>query len=317
MLRRELCAYLASQAETNVVFLKGVALDLAHVVPAGFRQASDIDVLLSEDDADRLWAALKTEGWTSMEVPTGQQHLPTLAHPEGLGNVEIHWRLRGFEVEPGRWAGIDDLRSLELLTPVEGMPGRCFIPTHEAMIAHLVTHALDQHFWFPGSYPQLRFLADLQDLGWNRRRLESFSENGFRWIARHVAPVLLEAVTDLLERFEAGEAPGEIWVGDDPAGRYLRHVVLGVRDPAYREALRLRAISHTMTTPGRRLGGLKGLLGTTFWMTRGQIDQVFGKPESEWGYWGRRLIRPFDVAGRFIRYGASWLRVRMRGRQKG
>jgi hypothetical protein len=45
-------------------------------------------------------------------------------------------------------------------------------------------------------------------------------------------------------------------------------------------------------------------------LTRAQIDAIYGTPRHRLGYLGRRLARPFDLVRRLGSYGARALRVR-------
>jgi hypothetical protein len=47
-------------------------------------------------------------------------------------------------------------------------------------------------------------------------------------------------------------------------------------------------------------------------LTRAQVDMIYGRPRTELGYLGRRLARPLDLAWRLGRYAASAIRLRLR-----
>lgn len=321
LLQQELCRSLAAKAQdldVAVVFLKGAALNLGDAVPVGLRESSDIDLLLAPPDAEALAAALKADGWTSDDVPLGEQHLQPLSHPDGLGAVELHWRITGFRVSGQGSASFEDLQEAGLLVPLESMPGSCFRLSDEAQIAHLLTHALGQHLWFPGSYPQLRFLADLMDLDFDAKRWTEIGDIVKPWIELDVDFSVLDAAMELLARLRVGEDPAEIWAGDAPSGLYLRHVILGWLQPEYAESIRFRSVSRGLRQPEEKAMAGWRLVKQTFWLTRGQVDKLYGKPGGALGYLGWRLYRPVDVVRRLLRYGGSWASLRLKsGRKSG
>ena len=82
--------------DIDLMLLKGASLALT--VYSGFhdRPMGDLDVVAHGDDAERLWTALREEGWAlefegGGEFYEGHQHLPPLVWSGGLGVVlEIH-----------------------------------------------------------------------------------------------------------------------------------------------------------------------------------------------------------------------------------
>ncbi len=314
VLKQDLCGALGKRAEeiqAPLVFLKGAALNLPGSVPIGLRESSDIDVLLPVGKAEEFSQCLSGEGWTSEDVPLGEQHLTPLLHPGGMGLVEVHWRLTGLRVSGREPASYGDLEAQGLLFPVDTFPGNCYRLSDEAQIAHLVTHALGQHLWFPGSYPQLRFLADMVDLGVDEELRSEFRDGGYRWIEEDVREDVFAAAMDLLSLFTRGENAEDVWNGHSPPSLYLRHILLGVDDPRYLQSIRFRSVSRGLRQPGERGRAVLGLLKTSLWLTRGQVDQLYGKPRGRLGYLGWRLFRPFDVILRLVRYGFSWISVRL------
>jgi len=55
---------------------------------------------------------------------------------------------------------------------------------------------------------------------------------------------------------------------------------------------------------------VRSVLSAVF-LTRSQIDAIYGPPRHPLGYLGRRLARPFDLLRRLGRYSARTVRLRL------
>ena len=90
----------------------------------------------------------------------------------------------------------------------------------------------------------------------------------------------------------------------------LRHILAGRLDAEYEASLRL---GFFRPQPSDRLPVVRfvrSVLGAVF-LTRGQIDAIYGPPRRPLGYLGRRLARPFDLLRRLGRYSAHTVRLRL------
>ncbi len=292
-----------------VVFLKGAALQLGGWIETGSRTMSDVDVLVADTAARSFQDALIGRGCRSPEAPESEHQLQLLTHPTGLG-IEVHRMIPGVRLEGGRSATAEQLFERDLVRAVEGMPGGCFVPEHGVLLAHALVHGIAQHGLSPDNYPWSRFLADVQDLKVGATAWGPILDTVYPWIERDVGLNEIEAVFELVDRLGGGEDPIEIAAGSDRPAKLLRHLVAGATNEDYVQSMRLARRARYLTDQPRwRRLAVDGW--RTVWLTRPQVDQLYGPPKSELGYWGRRLWRPFDLVGRAWRYGLAAVRHRV------
>ena len=91
----------------------------------------------------------------------------------------------------------------------------------------------------------------------------------------------------------------------------VRHTGAGLLDERYGSALRGAALWGVPTGKGRMLSFSTMAFHTVF-LTRRQVDIIYGRPRSALGYLGRRLARPFDLVWRLARYTIGAIRLRQR-----
>ena len=316
-LAREVTATAASLG-LPVAFLKYVALELAGLLTTGSRGAADVDVLVPAGRVGELARDLVARGFCPLTRWGEDHHLPTLAHPE-RGTVEIHRHLPGLSA-PGarRFATFDDLAGRDLLRRVETPAGEAWIPAREILVAHALVHGIAQHGWDPASYPLLRMVADLLDLGVagdDGGVGEALLAQAQSWLGDRLAPAEVAAAGELCAALAAGEAGGgpagaaERLPADGDGGRLLRHALAGAFDEKYRDSLKLHTAAPALSDRSALAGGLRQL-GRALILSRRQIDEIYGPPRSRLGYLGRRLGRPFDLVWRVARRLAQWLLFR-------
>ncbi len=306
----------AAAAGTPVALLKFAALAASGAAAPGSRPACDVDLLAPAAGAAALQAALLARGWSASPLPAGGHQLAALASPAGPA-VELHLHLPGVRLgRRGRSATYEDLARAGLLAPLPGWPAACRLPAREALAAHALAHGIAQHGFAPDAYGLLKMLGDLVDLGMD----EALAERAGALVAADVAAVevaaarrlaaALAAGEDLGPRLAAGAAPGE------PAGEIvlLRHALAGRLDPRYRAAMKLRRRPQPGDGP-RALAAARAVWDAVF-LSRAQVAAIYGRPAGRWGYLGRRLARPFDLALRLAAYAAGSV-ARRRGAPRG
>ncbi len=294
-----------------VVFLKGAALVMDGLILSGSRGLGDVDVLAPEGREQLLQDRLKGEGCVEPDdLPSGEHQLQALGHPLGLA-VEVHLCLRGVRCSGRDSATFSDLDDLGLTRRIEGLPGDARMPGLDLLLAHAVVHGLAQHGLNPKGYPMLRFVADIVDLDLAGAVESGAFERWMPWIEQDVSRREVEALADMCRRLVGSEGVAGIWPGSDDAALMVRHLVLGAVDIEYRDSLRIRSLASVMPSRGRSATLLKTVWGATV-LTRGQVEALYGKPRSSWGYWGYRLWRPFDLIGRILRYGVAAIKGRWR-----
>jgi hypothetical protein len=303
----------ASKAEIPVFFLKGMALHLLGVVEFGARGSCDVDVLVPVAQAEELQGLLLESGYRDMGMPASQHQLPPIVHPAGLV-LEVHTMLWGVRLSgAGGSATAESLIDAGRIHTVTKADDVARVPDREVLLCHALVHGIAQHGLSPMAYLMTRMLADVQDFKLSPRDWQDFAAGPQQWIATDVSQDEVEAVASLVMRLDDGEDPGLIAADESGASRLLRHVVYGVLDHDYREALRLKALSSPHVEQSL-LGAFAKAAVKAVWLTDAQIDTVYGKPASRAGYWGRRVLRPFDLVLRALRYAWAWASYRIRKR---
>jgi hypothetical protein len=298
-----------------LVLLKFAALEKAGFAALGARSACDLDILAPEERADELQHTLLALGWRHSGMPAMEHQLPPIEHPNG-GVVEVHRLILGVRLDGGASATVASLARHDLLRPFDDLPGRCAAPAVEVLAAHALVHGLGQHGWWPGSYSLLKTFADLVDLGFHGAPGDqdaALATRAAAFVAQDVTAAEAAAAVDLCTALAAGTdllAAGEPSAGAAGAAVLLRHILAGRLDAEYAASMRL---GFFRPQPSDRLPVVRfvrSVLAAVF-LTRGQIDAIYGPPRSPLGYLGRRLARPFDLLRRLGRYSARTVRLRL------
>ena len=279
-----------------VALLKGAALIASGAAPTGGRPACDVDLLAPEAGARALHAALRKKGWTASEVPSGDHQLGALASKTG-GVVELHLHLPGVRIG-GRSARFEDLEREGLLEDLAGWPAR--LPRREVLAAHAIAHAIAQHGFAPDASGLMKMMGDWIDLGFG----EAMRARVMELVGGDVSATEVAAVRGLASALAAGEEVVERMAeGGEPAMVLLRHLIAGRWDERYRASLKLRLRAQ----PGDRGSAAAAVkvAWDALFLSRAQVDAIYGRPANGWGYLGRRLARPFDLARRLAGYAAT------------
>ncbi len=248
-------AEVASGLETPVVFLKGLALVLAGWSDPGARSFSDLDILVPEERAHDLFNALVGRKFRPARAEPTEQHLPELAPPGG-GSLEVHFALRGIQVN-GRFAGYDDLAERNALTHLGDLPGSSHLPSRPLAAAHVLAHGFQQHLLRPATYPLFRMIADLLDLLPRDADWDALGREWHPTIEHAVTTDSFEATRQLCELLRLGMLPDRRAHPD--AETLFRHLVAGVLDPGYSRSLR-GIYLRKRTADAYRRGELAGYL---------------------------------------------------------
>ena len=79
-------------------------------------------------------------------------------------------------------------------------------------------------------------------------------------------------------------------------------MVAGATDPGYCQGLKARSgFLVTVSDLPPLVAELSSIWRAVF-ITRRQVEEIYGAPRTRLGYLGRRLARPFDLALRYARY---------------
>jgi hypothetical protein len=300
----------ASAAGASCCFLKGVALELSGALAPGSRVVGDVDVLVPEGAAPAVVDALVARGYAPRAGEDYPHHLPPLLHPR-LGLVEVHRHLPGVSL-PGPGSGaffatFGGLAAAGLLVQSPQLGGAAWLPSPPALVAHALAHALLQHGFRPDAYPTVRLLGDLVDLGIGGPEGETLLAASSALLAERAAEGEARAALDACRALVAGQLE---WIaGDTPAALLVRHLIAGAVDSRYGEALKLRDLVQPLYD-GPRWAGWWRAGRQALALSDAQLDRVYGKPRSRWGYVGRRLLRPLDLLWRAGRAARSAIPTR-------
>jgi hypothetical protein len=303
-------ARIAADADAHgipLVALKFLALRLDGVAPDGVRHAGDLDFLVHERDLGRLATLLAGQGYRNPGYPFREgDHAIHLEHDSGPA-VELHRHLPGVRLAPGAEpARLSDLDEAGLLVAAPGSSVR--LPCRDVLVAHLIVHGLAQHGWSARSYPHLRMVADLADLG--VRPHDAAVERAHRWIGDELTQAEVEALVRLVARLRDGdEGPLEQASPDEAEAVLLRHFVAAEIDDDYASFLRLKSAFRGGPASPRSLWVE---IASTLFLSDLQIDLIYGLPRRRWGYLGWRLYRPIDLVVRSLRY--AWAALRLAAR---
>ena len=298
-------AAVAAELSIPLVLLKFAALEASGPGAVGRRAAGDVDILVPAGRAKELRRALLDRGWRGSGLPDAEHQLAAIAHPLG-GTVEIHRILPGVRLDGIASATVEALEGRGLLEPVPGLPGRGFVTTREVQAAHTLVHGLGQHGWWPDSYPLLKMVADLIDLGLHAD--EGLARRAGGLVARDVAASEADAVRRLCCALVDGSDPP----GETGEAVLLRHILAGRLDEHYADSLRLGLFRPQPSDRPEPVRLARSLLGAVV-LTRAQIDAIYGPPRHPLGYLARRIARPFDLLLRLGRYGAHFLWLKVSG----
>lgn len=294
-------AAVAAERSIPLVLLKYAALEASGALVPGARAACDLDLMAPPERARELQEVLVARGFRASGLPDSEHQLPALIHPAG-GVLEVHRLMLGVRPDGAGSATVATLERAGLLVPAADLPG-CFLPAREAQMAHVLVHGIGQHGFWPDSYPLLRTLSDLADLGFHDEAAASLARRAAGLVARDVSEAEAEAVRGLCAALVAGEGPGE------GARLLLLHILAGRLAPGYASALRLSLFRAQPSDRRPAVRLVRSVLGAVF-LSRAQIDAIYGPPRHPLGYLGRRLARPFDLLVRLASYGARTFRLR-------
>jgi hypothetical protein len=300
----------AEEVAAPVIFLKGMALHISGLSEPGSRTSVDIDVLVPTGSLRRLNQRLLETGCQPTGLPDVGHHLPQLRHPLG-SLIELHRYLSGVRFGEGQAATGEACLELGLCRAAPGLPEGSFVPTEELLQAHLLAHALGQHGLAPESYALLATLADLQDLSVAEGGAEGPAAEVLEWLSGFVPVREVAAVFDLLDRLAAGDLASRVALETSDAGLLLGHMLAGLSNPEYQDALKLTRVFDLGAGAARRLS-VAGRLMRALWPTRQQLDLIYGRPPRRLGYVRLRLWRPFDLIRRTCRSAIAAARLERR-----
>jgi hypothetical protein len=277
------------------IFLKFAALELGGVLAPGSRAACDLDVLVAAGRAAELQEALAAAGFRASPLPPYEHQLAALESPEGI--VEVHRMLLGVRLAGKRSATAENLAREGLLLPLPALGGRAAAPVPAVAAAHALVHGIAQHGWTPHAYSLLKMVADLVDLGFAGPGGGELARRAAVWIARDVSAAEVAAALRLCAALAAGDGLEGWEESRAPEAVLLRHALAGRLDRDYERALRF-ALFRRRPSDAPEAARLVRAVAAAVWISRAQVDAIYGPPRRRFGYLGRRLGRPLDLLGR-------------------
>lgn len=305
----ERVAAAAAVLDADVVFLKFAALELSGRLAPGSRSACDLDVLVPAERAAHLQEALGAAGFRASRLPQQEHQLAALESADGI--VEVHRMMLGVRVAGKRSATAADLARLGLLAPCPRLPGRAAVPVPAVAAAHALVHGIAQHGWSPAIYSLLKMVGDLIDLGVAGPEGAALAARAAAWTAGDLAASEVAAARRLAQALGAGADLAGWDALQTGEALLLRHALAGRLDPAYESASRL-GLFRRQPSDRPEAARLARALAGTVWLSRAQVDAIYGPPRHRAGYLGRQLGRPLDLLARLGRYGLHAWRLRRR-----
>ena len=175
--------------------------------------------------------------------------------------------------------------------------GTLWTPCRSLLIANAIVHGIAQHGLAPHSYPLLRMVSDLIDLG---AATAPMGDESMSLIATDVSPEEANAALAPAGRLAAGDAALFNPAASSPETLLLQHVVGAVVDKRYAQSLKLAYLMRPLCEGSRTLAVLRGLRDILFLSER-QLERLEGPPHPLLGRLPQRLARPFRLIGRWIR----------------
>ena len=175
------------------------------------------------------------------------------------------------------------------------------MPPGPFLAAHAMVHAIVQHGAHPGTYPNLRLIADLADLS-QRNILHQFRDEILAQACGSVRRDEANSVLALTQALiEATPRRLEELRGDPFTSWWLRHALGSLNDDSYREYLRVPGIVWDEVDAPRGL-----VLVRKIWraltLPREEMEKRYGSLDNPVKRFCVRVWRPFDLVFRMIRY---------------
>ena len=305
-------AGIAREAGVPLAWLKFAGLAAAGVEVLGRRGASDLDLLVPEERVETLAGAVAAAGFAASAAPAPEHQAAALAHPT-LGAVEIHRYLSGIPRGASRFSELERAGRLEAGDAVA--PGT-FVPARAVLAAHALAHGRVQH-GLTADYPHFRIFGDLIDLGFGVAGAGGDRGDGGddreEW-ARELAPGAGAALA-LVAALRRGELPRRDAADrtERAAALELDHFLALATSSDYGAALKPAAAWRSTGergAPARLLHRLRRLV----LLSRAEVEAIYGPQPGAAAVLGRRLLRPFDLAGRALAARRARRRLSGRGR---
>jgi hypothetical protein len=306
----------AQKAGVTFAVLKGMALVASGVTAPGSRPFGDLDILVSEEDAEELSATFHQRDFKAAPIDDSAQHLPALWHPK-YGVLEVHTFIPGISVEGSREARRGaSLESLQAAGLCRAVPyhSQILMPDRGTLAAHSIVHALHQHGLSPVGYPFFRMPADVLDLSKGASGVDALLLKVSSLVEDSVTMTELVAVGELCEELAREEAPQS-----KKTTILLHHGLAGALDADYGAALKASALFRAI---GRgdwsKLSERLRLTLRPNYSSHGELEyagQTAGLIESRSKQ--GRLQRCWRGVLVIIRSGLAWLRHFVRTRVKG
>jgi hypothetical protein len=303
----------AAELGVSIVVLKGMALHLTGRTPMGARWACDVDVLVADENLAPMAAALEKRGYRpGAGGPPCDHQLPGFQRGPSE-NVDVHRFLPGVCLPRRRgFADFEGLEAARLLEPLPMLAGKAFAPAAPVLASHALVHGIAQHGFAPQSYPLMRMVCDLVDLGVGTPAATAMWTHATALTGRHVSAREADATWDLCGRLVAGSPLPPVLPGDgDGANTLLGHILAGALDPTYRDSLRLRVFGSTPSLLPKPLPWLRDV-ARSLWPSEAHLRALSGGETRRFGAFGARVARPIVQVGRALRSGWSGVRPRWR-----
>jgi hypothetical protein len=278
-----------------IVLLKFAALYAKKKVTVASRAACDLDILVTPADVPRLTENLLRLGFTRLNLHSPAHQPVVLKSPSSVA-IELHVHLPYVRtIEGGPFADLPSLQNACLLERYFPDNDVVFLPKDELLIAHLIAHGIAQHGFEPKTYPLLRMVSDLFDLG--VAVTDRFELDVFPLVSTDVSRDEAEALRQLVASLREKDVCA-LWGLRTNDALLVRHFVLAVLNERYQARVLLKRTTQTFSETGI-WPNIYHFVEFGLLLSNDQFDKIY--PNKNESYFWLRVKRPFD----FIRRGLS------------
>lgn len=276
---------IATREGFPVIVLKGMAQHLVGITPPGSRPCGDIDLLVDPDVVDPLTDSLIGLGFVRCGDFERQHHHETVLRWNLGAILEVHTKMPYASLDGGAPVTAGDVFRSGLAETAAGNGPNMYVPAEDLRVAHLLVHGVVQHAAQPGMYPFGRVVADVVDLGWDRRRRAEFlADGGYHWIHRQISRSEVEAVFELADALRRDDVPDPSTDPPSPTATMLRHLVASSFDADYRRSINGNLLLTCKPEGLKTAVSFLHLAGRRWFITRQRFERRTGHTYSWWRY---------------------------------
>ena len=284
----------------DALLLKGASISEAAYHDPGARIFGDLDILVRKEDMDRAQELLGELGYQAEGTAESQEHyrgkhhhLAPMIHPEKSVVVELHWN-----INPRIHVDVDGWFHRSVIIQLFGIPVRILGLTD--MVLHTCLHL----FSSGETRTSLRGVVDIYRVviaAGDRIDWELLDEEAKRYGIQEMVNAVLQATQNIMDP----QAYHSIWPENMPANPSL--------------VAKMEAIAFSMRQQVPFPGTLMAFQAEKRWLKKtamiwhrffpstAEMKARYGLAHASWKIYFYYLLRPFQLFGRYGRFGRSLL----------